>query len=72
MMPLGTAPSQWPERPIRCSSVAIARGAPRWQTRSTWPMSMPSSSDAVATTTGISPVFSFCSVSSRVRLDRLP
>ena len=31
------------------SSVAIRCGDPIWQTRSTWPMSMPSSSDAVAT-----------------------
>ena len=24
--PLGTAPRQWPERPMRCSATAIARG----------------------------------------------
>ena len=34
-MPFGIAPSAWPERPTRWSSVASARGAPRWQTRST-------------------------------------
>ena len=39
----------WPDRPTRCSSVAIRCGDPIWQTRSTCPMSMPSSSDAVAT-----------------------
>ena len=35
---------------MRCSATAIDRGEPIWQTRSTVPMSMPSSSDAVATT----------------------
>ena len=49
--PWACAPSQCPERPTRCSSVAMVRGDPSWQTRSTWPTSMPSSSEAVATTT---------------------
>ena len=43
---------------MRCSATAIDRGDPIWQTRSTVPMSMPSSSDAVATT-----AFSFPSLS---------
>ena len=47
--PFGVPPMVWPDRPTRCSSVAIRCGEPIWQTRSTWPMSMPSSSDAVAT-----------------------
>ena len=64
-MPFGTAPSAWPERPTRWSSVASARGAPMWHTRSTVPTSMPSSSDAVATTTGTSPALSLSSASSR-------
>ena len=38
-----------PERPTRCRKLAIERGEPSWQTRSTSPMSMPSSSEAVAT-----------------------
>ena len=40
---------------MRCSATAIDRGEPIWQTRSTEPMSMPSSSDAVATTARSSP-----------------
>ena len=47
----------WPERPTRCSSVAMRCGDPIWQTRSTWPMSMPSSSDAVATSAFSAPFF---------------
>ena len=57
-----------PTRPTRCSSVAMRCGEPIWQTRSTWPMSMPSSSDAVATSAFSAPVFSRCSASSRVLL----
>ena len=53
--PSGFAPTQWPERPMRCSATAIARGEPSWTTRSTEPMSMPSSSEAVATTARSSP-----------------
>jgi hypothetical protein len=34
MTPRETAPRACPERPTRWSSVAIARGAPMWQTRS--------------------------------------
>ena len=56
--PLGSAPTQWPERPMRCSATAMERGEPIWQTRSTVPISMPSSSDAVATTARSSPLFS--------------
>ena len=58
-MPLGIAPSQCPERPTRCSRTARFRGEPMWQTTSTWPMSMPSSSEAVATTTGYCAGFEF-------------
>ena len=47
--PFGVPPTAWPERPTRCRKAAIERGEPSWQTRSTSPMSMPSSSDAVAT-----------------------
>ena len=55
--------SAWPERPMRCSASAIERGEPSWQTRSTAPTSMPSSSDAVATTTRSSPALRRCSAS---------
>jgi len=48
------------------------RGEPIWHTRSTVPMSMPNSSDAVATTARSSPRFSRCSASRRNRRDRLP
>ena len=40
---------------MRCSATAIERGEPSCTTRSTEPMSMPSSSDAVATTARSSP-----------------
>ena len=42
-------PRLWFERPTRCRNVAMLRGEPIWHTSSTGPMSMPSSSDAVAT-----------------------
>ena len=47
-------------------------GEPIWHTRSTWPMSMPSSSDAVATSAFSSPRFSRCSASRRRSFARLP
>ena len=53
-------------------SVAIERGEPSWQTRSTSPMSMPSSSEAVATSAFSSPRFSRCSASRRCSFARLP
>ena len=70
--PFGVPAIVWPERPTRCSSVAIRCGDPIWQTRSTWPMSMPSSSDAVATSAFSCPDFSRVSASSRFSFDRLP
>ena len=68
-MPWLTAPTWWPARPMRCSPLATEGGAPTWTTRSTAPMSMPSSSDDVATTAGSSPALSSDSV--RVRSARL-
>ena len=62
--PLGVPPIAWPERPTRCRKVAIERGEPIWQTRLTSPMSMPSSSEAVATSALSSPRFSRCSAAS--------
>ena len=57
MRPLETAPSSCPARPTRCSPRATDFGDSTWITRSTAPMSMPSSSDEVATRHGISPFF---------------
>ena len=48
------------------------RVAPTWITRSTSPMSIPSSSDAVATIARRRPAFSRSSASSRRSRDRLP
>ena len=56
---------QWPERPTRCRNVEIERGEAIWQTRSTSPMSMPSSSDAVATSARSSPRLRRCSAARR-------
>ena len=70
--PSGFAPTQWPERPMRCSATAIERGVPSCTTRSTEPMSMPSSSDAVATTAFSSPRLSRSSASKRFSRERLP
>jgi hypothetical protein len=50
----------------------MARGDPNWQTSSTSPMSMPSSSDAVATRTFSSPFFSRCSALCRNSFAMLP
>ena len=72
MRPLGVAPIQWPDRPMRWSPTAIERGEPIWHTRSTVPMSMPSSSDAVATTAFNSPFLSRSSAVRRRRRARLP
>ena len=69
MRPLGTRPSEWPARPTRCRRVAIERVAPTWTTRSTSPMSMPSSSDAVATSARSDPALSRRSASSRRSFD---
>ena len=70
--PLGSAPTQCPERPTRCRATAMERGEPIWQTRSTLPISMPNSSDAVATTAFSSPFFRRVSASRRSARERLP
>ena len=51
MRPLGTPLTEWLARPTRCRNTEMERGEPSWQTSSTSPMSMPSSSEAVATIT---------------------
>src|SRR4249920_250594 len=63
--PLGTAPRQWPARPKRWRETPIDRGEPICSARSTWPMSIPSSSEAVATRTFSSPFLSLLSASRR-------
>ena len=65
MRPVETSPSEWPARPIRWSPRATDFGDSTWITRSTAPMSMPSSSDDVATRHGIAPRFSSSSISTR-------
>ena len=60
--PLLVPPTPWPERPIRCSPRATDFGDSTWITRSTAPMSMPSSSDEVATRQGSSPAFRSSSI----------
>ena len=65
MRPRDTSPSEWPARPIRWSPRATDFGDSTWITRSTAPMSMPSSSDEVATRQGIAPRFSSSSISTR-------
>ena len=60
-----TPPTWWPARPTRCSPEATDGGASTWITRSTAPMSMPSSSEDVATIAGSSPRFSRSSIAAR-------
>ena len=52
MRPLETSPTLWPARPMRCRPRATDFGDSTCRTRSTAPMSMPSSSDEVATRHG--------------------
>ena len=54
--PFGIAPRQCPARPTRCIATATARVVLIWHTRSTSPISIPSSSEAVAIRILISPV----------------
>ena len=67
--PRDTAPTWWPARPMRCMPDATDGGASIWITRSTAPMSMPSSSEDVATTHGSCPDLSASSTELRCSLD---
>jgi hypothetical protein len=58
-------PSAWPARPTRCKPAATVGGASIWMTRSTAPMSMPSSSELVATMHGRLPALSRSSMPRR-------
>ncbi len=55
MRPRETSPTLWPARPMRCRPAVTDLGDSTWITRSTAPMSIPSSSDEVATRQGSSP-----------------
>ena len=70
--PFGIFRRACPARPTRWRNVAIERVAPTWIARSTSPMSMPSSSEAVATSARSLPAFRRCSASSRRARERLP
>src|SRR5262245_24812878 len=60
-----TAPTWCPARPMRCSPAATEGGDSTWATRSTAPMSMPSSSELVATTAGRRPALRSSSMTLR-------
>ena len=60
-----TSPTEWPARPIRCSPRATDLGDSTWITRSTAPMSIPSSRLEVATRHGSSPALSISSTTVR-------
>ena len=70
--PDGTPPTWWLARPIRWMPDATDGGASTWMTWSTAPMSMPSSSDDVATMAGNSPALSRSSVARRVSFETEP
>ncbi len=65
MTPSLTASIWWPPRPMRCRPLATDGGASICTTRSIAPMSMPSSSDEVATSARSAPAFSRSSISTR-------
>ena len=70
--PRETSPSEWPARPTRCSPRLTDFGDSTWITRSTAPMSIPSSRDEVATRHGSCPDFSISSTTVRSSWDRDP
>ena len=72
MMPRETSPTLCPARPTRCSPLATEGGASTCTTRSTAPMSMPSSRLDVATTAGSRPALSASSISARSCRDTEP
>ena len=72
MTPLLGAPTWCPARPTRWRPRATDVGLSTWMTRSTAPMSMPSSRLDVATSAGSRPAFSSSSISSRCSRAMLP
>ncbi len=71
-MPRLTSPTWWPARPTRWSALATLGGDSIWMTRSTAPMSMPSSRLLVATTAGRRPRLRSSSMTARCSLDTEP
>ena len=65
MMPRETASTWWLARPMRWMPLATEGGVSICTTRSMAPMSMPSSSEEVATMQGSRPAFSSSSISTR-------
>src|SRR5215216_4163553 len=68
--PRETDARSWPARPTRCSPRATDFGDSTWITRSTAPMSIPSSSEEVATRQGIWPRFRGCAGFAGAAADR--
>ena len=66
--PRETSPTWWPARPTRCMPLATDGGASTCTTRSTAPMSMPSSRLLVATTQGSRPDLRSSSIRARCSL----
>ena len=67
-----TSPTLCPARPVRCRPLATEGGDSTWMTRSTAPMSMPSSRLDVATTAGSRPALSASSIWARSCRDTEP
>src|SRR5204862_206567 len=63
--PVDGSSMRWPARPIRCMPLATDGGDSTWITRSIAPMSMPSSSELVATSAGRRPDLRSSSIRSR-------
>ncbi len=72
MTPFDGAPTWCPARPIRCSPRATLVGLSTWMTRSTAPMSIPSSRLEVATSAGRRPALSSSSIATRCSRAMLP
>lgn len=70
--PVETAPTWWPARPTRWRPEATDGGDSTWTTRSTAPMSMPSSRLDVATTAGSLPALRSSSTWARCSLETEP
>ena len=70
--PLLGAPTWWPARPTRWRPRATLVGLSTWMTRSTAPMSMPSSRLEVATSAGSRPALSSSSMKTRCSRATLP
>ena len=70
--PRETSPTLCPARPVRCRPLATDGGDSTWMTRSTAPMSMPSSRLEVATTAGSRPALSASSIWVRSWRDTEP